>query len=122
MVLGGQGPADVVVGIVAPAFYPAVDSVETLLGFPAAPAAWCTAGWCPLPGLQATLCTAVALAVLVRYSAAIHGQGTDAHVHPAHRLSFSLGRCYVRFPVGNAGIPGAILSLDGCFVGYAFRQ
>ena len=33
----GQGPADVVVGIVAPAFYPAVDSVETLLGLPTSP-------------------------------------------------------------------------------------
>ena len=64
VVLGGQGPADVVVGIVAPDFYPAVDSVETLLGFPPAPAAWCTAGWCPLPGLQATRAIASSISTI----------------------------------------------------------
>ena len=55
-------------------------------------------------------------------TAAVHRQGTDAHVNAAHRLGFSLGRRHGRFPAGDAGIPAAVALSDGDLVGDAFRD
>ena len=56
------------------------------------------------------------------FTAAVHRQGVDAHVHAAHRLGFSIGRCDGRFPIRYAGVPATVALSDRGLVGYALRQ
>ena len=55
-------------------------------------------------------------------AAAVDGEGIDAYVGSACRLSFSVGRCGRGFPVGDAGVPAAVPAADGHLVGHAFGQ
>ena len=110
VVLPDQRPAHVVVGVVAQPLGPAVGTVNAALRLPPAPAARRPAGLGPLPAGQrleglgvapwvgvAPLALGSLDRLIVGFgvgmrSAAVHCQGTDAHVHAAHRLGFSLGR------------------------------
>ena len=64
----------------------------------------------------------VAARVIVGDAVAVHGQGIDAHVDAADRLSFSVRLVCGWFPIGDAGIPAPVMFSDRHLVGNSIRQ
>ena len=121
-VLADQGPADLMVRVVAQSRGPAVTTVDTVLRLPPAPAAFGAAGLCSLPAFQAALCLVVAAWVIVGDVVAVDRPWVDAHVDAAGRLCFSVGRFDGRFPVAYGGVPAPVLLFYRHFTRDSFPQ